>query len=137
MMTRKAYLDSCCLIYLLEDAPVFSEKMRRYLVGCSDVVLCVSPLVRLEVLVKPLADQDLNLVSDYEDFLREQHWLAIDDRVFGLALQLRVRHQIKTPDALHLATALHHDCAEFWTNDDRLRSAAMIAGCVAQNVLVE
>lgn len=27
-------------------------------------------------------------------------------------------------DALHLATALHHKCDEFWTNDNRLNSAA-------------
>lgn len=136
-MNHKAYLDSCCLIYLLEEVPIFSERMRRYLVGCSDAVLCVSPLVRLEVLVKPLADQDVNLVSDYEDLLREQYWLAIDDRVFGLALQLRARHRIKTPDALHLATALHHGCTEFWTNDERLKSAALLSGCVVRNVVVE
>lgn len=124
-MNNKAYLDSCCLIYLLEDVPLFSERMRQYLVSRDHVILCVSPLVRLEVLVKPLSDQDLNLVSDYEDFLREQHWLAIDDQIFERALQLRAHHRIKTPDALHLATALHYGCAEFWTNDNRLKSVAM------------
>ena len=134
-MNNNAYLDSCCLIYLLEDVPFFSERMRRYLVNHSSDVLCVSPLVRLEVLVKPLSDEDLTLVSDYEDFLREQRWLTIDDRVFGLALQLRARHRIKTPDALHLAAALHHGCSEFWTNDDRLKSVATIAGCTARNVM--
>jgi len=111
--------------------------MWRYLASHSNAVLCVSPLVRLEVLVKPLSDEDLILVSDYEDFLRDQNWLAIDDRIFGLALQLRARHRIKTPDALHLATALHHGCAEFWTNDDRLKSAAIVAGCIARNVMDE
>ena len=39
-------------------------------------------------------------------------------------LKPRVQHGLKTPDALHLATALHHGCTEFWTNDDRLRAAA-------------
>ena len=38
--------------------------------------------------------------------------------VFDQAAQLRASHpKLKTPDALHLATALHHGCAEFWTND--------------------
>ena len=53
------------------------------------------------------------------------------DEVFARALGLRVQHGLKTPDALHLATALHHGCTELWTNDDRLRSAA---GVLAVNV---
>lgn len=48
------------------------------------------------------------------------------------ALGLRAQHGLKTPDALHLATALHHGCTEIWTNDDRLKAAA---GALAVNVL--
>jgi predicted nucleic acid-binding protein len=33
-------------------------------------------------------------------------------------------HRPKSPDALHLATANRYACAEFWTNDDRLKQAA-------------
>ncbi|MBS3952720.1 MAG: PIN domain-containing protein [Methylomicrobium sp.] len=40
------------------------------------------------------------------------------------ALNLRVKHKIKTPDALHLATAIENGCTEFWTNDNRLKEAA-------------
>jgi predicted nucleic acid-binding protein len=41
-----------------------------------------------------------------------------------LATRLKAVHGIKTPDALHLACALHHGCTEFWTNDDRLTKVA-------------
>jgi uncharacterized protein len=57
-------------------------------------------------------------------FLADQQWLTIGDVEFDHALSLRVRHKIKTPDAIHLATAIRHDCVEFWTNDERLRQAA-------------
>ena len=44
--------------------------------------------------------------------------------VYQTAAQLRAQHGLKTPDALHLATARHHRCDQFWTNDDRLWKTA-------------
>ena len=123
-MLRKVYLDTCCVIYLLEDVPVFSEQIRKYMAVNMDAILCVSPLVRLEALVKPTCDGNIALIADYEIFLAEQQWLAVGDVEFDRALSLRASHRIKTPDALHLATAMQHDCVEFWTNDERLRQVA-------------
>jgi predicted nucleic acid-binding protein len=96
------------------------------------VTLCVSPLTRLEVLVKPMRSGNQALVHAYNAVLAQQQWLSIGDEVFARALKLRVQHGLRTPDSLHLATALHHGCTEFWTNDDRLRAAA---GTLAVNVL--
>ena len=123
-MLRKVYLDTCCVIYLLEDVPVFSQQIRKYMAVNMDAILCVSPLVRLEALVKPTCDGNIALIADYEIFLAEQQWLAVGDVEFDRALSLRASHRIKTPDALHLATAMQHDCVEFWTNDERLRQVA-------------
>jgi predicted nucleic acid-binding protein len=97
-----------------------------------DVTLCVSPLTRLEVLVKPLRDGNQALVDASNAVLAQQEWLPIGDEVFARALALRVQHGLKTADSLHLAAALHHGCTEFWTNDDRLLAAA---GALAVNVL--
>lgn len=123
-MMRRVYLDTCCVIYLLENVPVFSAAMRAHLASNADAILCVSPLVRLEVLVKPLADGNQALASDYEDFLAAQQWLPISDAEFERATRLRADQRLKTPDALHLATAMRHSCVEFWTNDDRLNIVA-------------
>jgi predicted nucleic acid-binding protein len=57
-------------------------------------------------------------------FLADQRWLSNDDNVFSSALNLRIKHKIKTPDALHLATAIENGCTEFWANDNRLNEAA-------------
>jgi predicted nucleic acid-binding protein len=123
-MIRRVYLDTCCVIYLLEDVPGFSVPMRARLAGNADAILCVSPLVRLEALIKPLNDGNRTLERDYEDFLAAQQWLSMGDTEFDRATRLRAAHRLKTPDALHLATAIRHACTEFWTNDDRLISAA-------------
>jgi len=129
---RRVYLDACVVIYLLEHSAPYSEKTRRFLSSNQDAILCVSPLVRLEVIVKPLREGNESLVADYEEFLSAQNWLSINDEIVDRAAQFRARHGLKTPDALHLATALHHGCAEFWTNDSRLSSSA---GKIAVNVL--
>jgi len=50
-----------------------------------DTLLCVSPLVRLEAIVKPLRDSDAKLVADDEDFLSAQQWLPSHDRIFDRA----------------------------------------------------
>jgi predicted nucleic acid-binding protein len=129
---RSIYLDSCFIIYLMEETPVFSAAARRFFAEHEGGRFCVSPLVRLEVLTQPLRKGNAGLVADYEDFLAAHRFLKITDAVFDLALRLRVQYRLKTPDALHLATARYHGCAELWTNDDRLNGAA---GALAVNVL--
>jgi predicted nucleic acid-binding protein len=56
------------------------------------------------------------------------------DEVYFEAAQLRARFGLKTPDALHLATAQHHRCDALWTNDDRL---AQVSHGLARNILGE
>lgn len=131
---RRVYLDACVVIYLMENVAPFSEKARRFLSHNGDAVLCISPLVRMEVLIKPLRESSAILAADYEEFLAAQNWLRIDDNTFERALQLRTQHGLKTPDALHLATAQQHGCNEFWTNDDRLSKSA---GIMAVNIFAD
>ncbi len=90
-MLRKVYLNTCCVIYLLVDVAVFSQQIRKYMADNLDAILCVSPLVRLEALVKPTSDGNIALIADYEIFLAEQQWLAVGDVEFNRALSLRAR----------------------------------------------
>jgi len=129
---RRAYADACLLIYWVERSGPLALAATRWVLAQRDVTLCVSPLTRLEVLVNPLRSGNEVLVAAYDTVLAQQEWLPMGDEIFALALDLRVKHGLKTPDALHLAAATHHGCTEFWTNDDRLRVAA---GALAVNVL--
>lgn len=109
-----------------------AEAATRWALAQQDATLCVSSLTRLEVLVKPMRSGQQVLVSAYGAVLVSLEWLPIGDEVVARALDLRVLHGLRTPDALHLAAALEHGCTEFWTNDDRLNAAA---GALAVNVL--
>ncbi len=132
MMDRiRLRVDSCIVIYLVERHPLYEPLLRERLEGLEEAQLAVSPLVRLEVLVRPLRDGDEDLAQLYRLFLAEQLMLDMPEHVYDTALSLRVRHALKTPDALHLATAQYHGCSQFWTNDDRL---ATVAGGLAHNI---
>jgi len=129
---ERIYLDSCIVIYLVERHPLYEPLLRERLEGLEEAQLAVSPLVRLEVLVRPLRDGNEDLAQLYRLFLAEQLMLDIPEEVYDVALSLRAKHTLKTPDALHLATAQYHGCSQFWTNDDRL---GRVAGGVALNIL--
>lgn len=129
---KRIYLDACILIYLVEKHAEHYPKIAALLENSPSYQLAVSPLLRMEVLTKPVREMDTLLKQRYEHFLAQQVWLPIPDLVYDQALQLRAVHRLKTPDALHLAIAQYHGCTDFWTNDERLNTAA---GNLAINVL--
>ena len=126
------YLDSCIVIYLVEEHPIFFEPIKRAIAASGDARLCISPLVELECLVGPLKSSDALLEADYEQFFAELSRLGIPEEIYRDAAMLRAKHGVKTPDALHVAIALYHSCTHLWTNDDRLAKAV---GTFAVNVL--
>lgn len=129
----KIYLDTCIVIYLIEKHPVFSAKIEPLIGGPNLGSLFYSPLTKMECMVMPLRTKDQPLKELYEDFFAAQTALQIPDAVFEKAAQLRADFTaLRTPDALHLAAALHHNCDEFWTNDTRLHA---IGPSVVRNVL--
>lgn len=127
------YVDTCLVIYAFEDHPRFGDRVRALFEGAAAGALAVSPLVKLECLVGPLRDGNLVLHRHYEQGLEQFESLLMPEQVFLQAAVLRAHFGLKTPDALHLATAQHHACDALWTNDDRLAQAAH---GLAMNVLV-
>lgn len=124
------YFDACIAIYLIEEHPVYAPLIAARLGSCEERIAC-SPLVEMECLILPVRQQRNDLIRRFHGFFALNRRLAMGDEVFRLATELRAHHGIKTPDALHLATAMHHGCHEFWTNDDRLDK---VAGKMAINV---
>jgi uncharacterized protein len=120
----KVYLDSCIVIYLLEEHPQFSGTVRHAFETAEDRQFYISPLVELECLVVPLRNGNPSIIQRYESFFQQQISLDIEPSIYRFAAELRSRHRLKTPDALHLAIAHHYECVELWTNDHRLHEAA-------------
>ncbi len=109
------FVDSCLVIYALEDHPRHGERVRQALARENPEDLAISPLVMLECLVAPMRDGDLALQRHYEHGLRQFEILTMSEDVYLYAAQFQARFGLKTPDALHLATAISHGCRALWT----------------------
>ncbi|MBF0137221.1 MAG: type II toxin-antitoxin system VapC family toxin [Magnetococcales bacterium] len=130
-MNGLVYLDTCIVIYLVERHPAYFYRLAERMLG-TERCFCHSMLVEPECLVMPLRLGRNNLVEKYHDFFLGSICLPMQDSMFLHAAELRAHHGLKTPDALHLASAMHHACLELWTNDDRMVS---VAPKLAVNVL--
>lgn len=117
------YLDTCILIYLYESGPHTSIVKTR-LANEQIHHFAISPLVRMECLVGAMKKSDLRLQQTYEHGLDGITTLPITNLTYTRAARLRATYGLKTPDALHLATAEIHGCVALWTNDNRLASAS-------------
>lgn len=119
-------LDSSILIYQLEANPKY--------VGLSDVVFewlgkptsrAVTPAITMtEVLVPPYRSLDQKLVDKFYGLLLTYpnlEWISIDLSVADIAARVRAHHNLRTPDALHAAAALHANVTALITNDTIFR----------------
>ncbi len=129
-MGLNIYLDSCLIIYIIEEhknfAPIIEQKIIEHKNRHHSFPnFCASSLSKMESLIVPFRNQNLILVEKFENWFDFIQLLEINKEVFQKATQLRADFpSLKTPDALHLATAIYHNCDEFWTNDNNLDKVA-------------
>jgi predicted nucleic acid-binding protein len=115
----RIYLDSSVIIYLVEQPPVFYSAVVNWLAANPGDLLS-NELARLESLVIPVRTGNAALVAEFEDFFQ----FAIlplgrlDRPVLDRTVQIRANFpKIKTPDAIHLASAVELGCDVVLTND--------------------
>ena len=119
------YLDTCCIIYLIEAASPFHAAVVQRITAHNTVpgaTLVTSRLARLECRTKPLREADATLLARYEVFFAAQRFrlAEISPAVVDSATDLRAKYGFKTPDAIHLATAIVEKVDTFFTGDAQL-----------------
>lgn len=121
----RIYLDSCIVIYYIERHADFFQKIDQRFTDKGEIWL-TSDLCRLECQVQPTRQRDEQRLALYRKFFASTDLgiIPFTRQVFDLAIDLRAQHNLKTPDALHLAAAIVGGCHEFWTQDHRLDHAA-------------
>ena len=88
-----------------------------------NLTIVSSPVLVVEALVKPLRDGNTEIELQYRELFASNVVSLLDAsyQVFEDAARLRAETGLKTPDALHAATALRAGCALFITNDTDFR----------------
>ena len=113
-----AFFDSCALIYLIEGNEPFASAVRQQLAGYAqtypNMQVAVSRLSWLECRVGPMKRNNASVLAQYDAFFARSdlRWIEVSQDVIELATAIRVRHGLRTPDALRAASCLqlgsHH-----------------------------
>lgn len=118
--------DTAPIIYFAEANPdydalvtaIFQRIDDAELVGITSVIsLC-------EVLVHPIRNQNRALRQRYLDILQNSpnfFTKFINSSIAETAAELRAKYNLRTPDALQIATALENGCDAFLCNDKDLK----------------
>jgi predicted nucleic acid-binding protein len=119
-------VDTMLFVYHFERNEQFGEPAGALLAAAEQgrCRLVTSVLSLLEVLVIPKRRGMEELCQRYRELFGSFPNLEVrpvDAQIAEIAADLRAAHAIRTPDALHLATALQARADAFVTEDRRLR----------------
>ncbi len=117
----RLYLDASAIIYAVEGAASVRQTVLDHIrqVENSRGKVLTSRLSRLECRVHPLRRNDAALLAVYDHFFA-RHSLDVGDitsSVIERATDLRARLNLKTPDAIHVATAIELQADVILTGD--------------------
>jgi uncharacterized protein len=115
------YVDSCMIIGLIEGDATQRILLKKQLIKHS---IYSSELARLETRLLAIRNDNQDSLQNFDRFFAACEIIALNREVFEQATLLRAKTQLKTPDALHLAAAIHAGCQEFWTDDKQLKNTA-------------
>ena len=118
------YLDTNALIYIIEGSLKFKATIEAFLrhAVAPNARLVTSELAITESLVLPLREQNTQLLIAYNELFDSfVHAEPIGRSILIRAAQMRAATKsLRTPDAIHLATAEKLQAALFVTGDVRL-----------------
>ncbi len=122
----KLAFDTAPIIYFVEANPdydtlvtaVFERVEKEKIIGITSVItLC-------EVLIHPIRNNNANLKKQYFEILQNSSDFQTKQITFSIAeiaAELRANYNLRTPDALQIATALENGCDAFLCNDKGLK----------------
>ena len=133
------YVDANAVIYAVERIEPYRTLLEPLWQAAHDgeISFITSELTWLETLTKPLRDNNTRLESLFRAFLTTQEMTLVPATLPIWERAARLRGVgLKTPDALHAATALAVGCTLFVTNDPIFQRVVGLPIIVLDAVLI-
>ncbi len=133
-------VDAMLFVYHFEDNPEFGSRAAEIFQGAEDGrhQLVTSVLSLMEVLVIPKRHGMTTLAQRYREIFESfpnLKVLPIDEAIVETASDLRAKYNLRTPDSLHLATAIRGGADAFLSNDKALQRVNEISVHLLQSPL--
>jgi predicted nucleic acid-binding protein len=134
------YVDAQCVIYTVDNHPVYAPALAPLwlAVKTGPVRAVSSELTVMESLVGPYKAGDAAREADFETFFQLPGLLLapVTQPTLRRAARLRAAlTRLRTPDAIHAATAIELGVALFVTNDAGFRGVPGLPVAVLRDVL--
>ena len=114
-------VDTSPVIYLVEEHPTYLGLVAEFFsaVHAGHIMAVTSTVTLLEVLVQPFRRGADRLTGQYREALLNSPNLscvAVTGEIAEAAARLRAIYNLRTPDAIQLATAIQSGATSFLTN---------------------
>jgi len=138
--SARIYIDTSVVIYTIEVNPNYWQLLQPLWqkFQTEEIELFTSELTLMESLVLPFRQSNVNLIDTYEQLLLSavMQLIPISQTILREAARLRaIMSSLRTPDAIHAATAIASSCTQFLTNDRQLRIVPGLPVVVLDEVL--
>ena len=142
MAGHRVYIDTNVFIYFLSRQPTYFDASARVIKACaeSSIFGFTGDAAVAEVMVGAYKHTDPTLASRFKLFFSQKNFLTIaahDAQTFDAAAQLVAKGGLKFIDALHMATAVHNQCAYFVTNDKGIKSGTQLQVVQLEQMLAD
>ncbi len=119
-------VDTAPIIYLLEDNPQFAKEFVPLFqqIESGRIMAVISPVTIAEVVAGPLSSGNEILANRYFKALTSGPYWTVQNltaELSFLAARIRIRYQLKLPDAIQVATAVHTSSSALITHDRDFR----------------
>lgn len=137
--SSKIAIDSSCFIYHIEKNTKYIELTRiifNELLPKTSVQAIGSTIIIAEILTKPYKLNRPDLAVAYKTLIPtipNLYLYAPDERICDRAARLRSKYNFRTPDAIHIATAVEENAAAIIGNDKRWKRVKEIKTIVLED----
>lgn len=124
---KRVYFDANVFIYLMEGFAAFEQELNemRDSILNGECEICTSELTLCEVLVPAFRANNTSLLALYRQFIEDSgafELIPTTRDIFIRASLFRAQLSLKTPDAIHMASAVESRCTAFLTYDKALKA---------------